>query len=773
MIRTLFASSILLLGIVLAADKRAPETKLPATTLTALDGQATTLDAVKGKAATVVVFTSFDCPVSASYLVPLGELAKAHAGKGVAVVLVCPTDDKPEAVAKAAAGFKLAVPVLLDPKKQLAGLLKAEITPEAFLLDPAGAVPYRGRIDDAYSARLKKNPMVTSHDLADAVTAALAGTPVKAARTKAVGCPIDFDTVAKGGNVTFHKHVAPILNAQCVVCHRPGEVGPFSLTTYQNAKRWAADIKQYTASREMPPWMPAAGVAMKGERKLTSAEIATLAAWADAGAPEGDPKDAPKAPDFGDGWRHGKPDLVVGANADFTVGPTGTDLFRCFVAPTGLKEDKWVVGYDVRPGNPRIVHHTLHFFDTSGQGRDLEAKQRAKDKARLVDVGPGYTSAMGVGFVPAAGKAGEAPKFGGLGGWAPGQAPQFVPAGAGWLLPKGSDFIIQTHYHRDGKFSTDRTQVGLYFAKGPVEQPWQTLIINGMKAWEKIPAGKSDYTARGSIYLHADAVLHNVLPHMHLLGKSTRVTMTPPGGKPVVLVDIPVWNYQWQETYWFAEPIHAKAGTRLDVTATFDNSATNPNNPTKPPREVPYGEETTDEMLFAFFGATSTTKPWTQVKTYAFPPDSRTATGPIPGQMTPVLEGLIGTWDTTADFKLAGRTIKLTGKEVAEPVFGGKYVKALSTSSADDRGVIFLMTFDPAAEKYRMWMYDSLGTEIAWTGTHDAKANEISWTADIADGVPGAMKWKLAAGGGYTWELLIGPREKPMMEMSGDRTKKK
>ena len=768
MFRSLFALFALGAGsVALAADT-------PATVpLVALDGKAATLAPHAGKSATVVVFTSFDCPVSNSYVAQLNDLAKLHADKGVTVVLVCPTDEKPTTVAKAASGFKLAIPVLLDQKKLLATALKAEVTPEAFVLDAEGKVLYRGRIDDGYSARLKKNATVSSHDLADAVAAVVAGKPVKTAQTKAVGCPIDFDVLNKTGAVTFHKHVAPILNAQCVVCHRAGEVGPFALTTYAQAKRWASDIKEYTASRAMPPWMPTGGVAMKGARKLSSEEIATLAAWADGGAPEGDIKDAPKPPEFGDGWRHGKPDLILGASDDFTLGPTGNDLFRCFVAPTGLKEDKWIAGYDVRAGNPRVVHHTLHFFDTSGQGRDLESAQKAKDKSRLVDIGPGYTSAMGVGFVPAPSKPGESPKFGGLGGWAPGQAPQFVPAGAGMLLPKGSDFIIQTHYHRDGKIGTDRTQVGLYFAKGPVEQPWQSLIVNGLKAWEKIPAGKADYAARGSIYLHADAVLHNVLPHMHLLGKNVKVTMTQPGEKPVVLIEIPAWDYRWQETYWFAEPIRAKAGTRLDVVATFDNSAKNPNNPTKPPRDVPYGEETTDEMLFVFFGATSATKPWTPIKTYAFPPDSATATGPVKGELTPLLEGLVGMWETDTNLKLGPRTINLKGKEVGETAFGGKYVRALATNSADDRGVITLLTFDPAAKKYRMWMYDSLGTEIVWVGLHDAKANEIAWRADIADGVTGEMRWKFVAAGGYTWELVIGPRDNPQMQMSGEHLTKK
>src|SRR5439155_5113521 len=168
-----------------------------------------------------------------------------------------------------------------------------------------------------------------------------------------------------------------------------------------------------------------------------------------------------------------------------------------------------------------------HFFDTTGQGRELELKQQAKDKGLIpADYGPGYTTGMGVGFIARRPQKGEAPTFGGVGGWAPGQAPHFVPQGAGWLLPKDSDFIIQTHYHRNGEPGTDRTQVGLYFAKGPVEQPWQTLVVTGLQGWDKIPAGKANYVARGSLYLHTDCVLHNVLPHMHLLGKSVKVTMT-------------------------------------------------------------------------------------------------------------------------------------------------------------------------------------------------------------------------------------------------------
>jgi peroxiredoxin/mono/diheme cytochrome c family protein len=725
-------------------------TKAPAPTLTALDGTAAKFDALRGKAATVVVFVSFDCPVSKSYTTELADLAKAHADTGVAVVLVAPTDEPRDDVAKAAAAAKAAGPVFLDPKKELAAGLKATVTPEAFVLDADGVVRYRGRVDDAFRERLKRNPVVTSHDLKDAVAAVLAGKPVTTPVTKAVGCEIDFAArpAPKAGAVTFYKDVAPILNSHCVVCHRAGEVGPFPLTSFAHARRWAADVKEYTGNRQMPPWMPAAGLPIRGERKLSAKEIATLAAWADADAPEGDPKDAPKAPDFGtDGWRHGKPDLVITPGDDFRLGGAGDDLFRVFVVPTRLAENRWVVGYDVKPGNPRVVHHTLHYFDTTGQARKLEDAQREKDKGKLLmDGGPGYNASMGVGFIPSAGKK-DAPTFGWVGGWAPGQAPEFVPAGAGWLLPKGADFLIQTHYHRNGQATVDRTQIGLYFAKGPVEQPWQTVVINGMKPAEKIPAGTANHVARGAVYLHTDAVLHNVLPHMHLLGKTVKVTMTPPGGKPVILIDIPAWDYRWQETYWFKEPITAKVGTKIEIEAVFDNSAGNPNNPTKPPRDVSVGEQTTDEMLFGFLGATSTTVPWRQVHTSAFPPPGVVAFDPpAKGQLTPELERRLGDWDTKVVTKpRGGAETTVTGAESVTRAFGGSYLMARRLGEGEERDFFELATFDPAAGKYRMWTYTSQGSVLEWDGAWDAKAEAFTWTSPFGSGVKGTVRWTFGA----------------------------
>ncbi|MDB5308409.1 MAG: thiol-disulfide oxidoreductase, partial [Gemmataceae bacterium] len=687
------------------------------------------------------------------------------------------TDDPPAAVAKWVAEYKIGVPVYLDPKRAAVAAVGAKVTPEAAVLDAEGVLRYRGRIDDGYSARLKKNPAVTSFDLKDALAAVLAGKPVRTPTTTAVGCPIDTDTASVvKGEVTYHKDVAPILQKHCQGCHRPGEVGPFPLTTYKQARRWAADIKTFTASREMPPWMPAAGLRMRGERKLAEGEISTLAKWEEAGCPEGDAGDAPPPVQYPDGWRLGKPDLVLSPSEDFHLGPTGKDVFRCFVMPTGLAEHQWVVGYDVRPGNPRVVHHTLHFFDGTGQGRELERKQQLKEKGTdAADRGPGYPVSMGVGFAVAPTTRGDVPRFGGVGGWAPGQVPHFLPTGAGWRLPKGSDFLIQAHYHRDGKPGTDRTQVGLYFAKGPIDQPWQTIVVDGMKPGETIPAGETAHVSRGALYLRTDAILHSVLPHMHLLGRRVKVTMTPPGGKPVVLVEIPAWDYRWQETYWFREPVAAAAGTRLEIEAVFDNSVGNPNNPTNPPREVKVGEQTTDEMLFGFIGATSTKTPWEKIRTSGFPPPELGAVAaPMKGELTPVLERRLGVWDNAVVIRpLLGEETRLSTTDTVEKAFGGTFLHFRSVRQGDANDLTQLVTHDPARQVYRMWTDSAQGAVVAWEGTWDEKAETLTWKANLQTGLTGVMKWKFVGDDRMELELAVRSGFAPVMTLNSTMTRKK
>ena len=289
--------------------------------------------------ATVVVFLSFECPVSNSYAAPLAELAKEYVPKGVTFVGLCPCDLTPAEVEKQAKDFRLGFPIYKDSGFVATDALKAATTPEVFVLDRHSMLRYRGRIDNGYYARLKKNAQVTSHDLRNAVDDLLAGQSVRTPATPSVGCPIvrERRAAAADAKVTYYRDVAPILQARCESCHRPGEVGPFALTTYKQAVNWADDIKEYTQDHKMPPWKPSEAVhAFATDRRISAKEIATLAAWADGGTPEGDPKDAPPPTKFVDGWQLGQPDLVLTVPDDFTVGPSGDDLFRCFVLPTGL-----------------------------------------------------------------------------------------------------------------------------------------------------------------------------------------------------------------------------------------------------------------------------------------------------------------------------------------------------------------------------------------------------------------------------------------------------
>lgn len=600
-------AACLAVGAARAADEAGAKlgTKIANVAFKDAAGKPAALHDLKDRKAVVVIVLNFDCPNSTGYSSLLADMAKAYADKGVAFVGVCASDDEDAAsVAKKAGEYKLGFPVYRDDKGAAVEALKAEATPEAFVLDHNFVLRYRGRIDDGYAARLKKNPQITSHDLKAALDEVLAGKPVSTPLTKAVGCPVSVaKDVKKDGKVTYYRDVLPILQNNCQGCHRPGEVGPFSLMTYRQAVNWASDIKEYTKSRQMPPWKITEGVPFHNERRLSDKEIATLAAWADGGTPEGDRKDAPKPKELVEGWMLGKPDLVLRPKEEFVVAPGGRDLFRCFVLPTELTEDRYVVGIEVKPSNPRVVHHTLNYIDSLGRGRKLEAEAREKEKGKAADDfdrGPGYSMAMGVGFVP----------NGALSGWAPGQLARTLPEGYGWLLPKGSDVIMQVHYHRDGRVEKDRTQIGLYFAKkSEGMKPFKGGVIAGrfptVGLFPGIPSGEERCKVSGSIDVKEDCTLYSVMPHMHLVGKEIKVTLKPAGGEAKTLLAIKEWDYNWQETYFLKQPLKLKAGDVLEVDAVYDNSAKNPNNPNNPPKTVFVGEQTTNEMCFVFLGATS------------------------------------------------------------------------------------------------------------------------------------------------------------------------
>lgn len=393
-----------------------------------------------------------------------------------------------------------------------------------------------------------------------------------------LGCVVLLSAVAPGSSSaapTFNKDVAPLLWKNCAACHRPGEVGPFSLLGYQDAAKRAEFLAQITADRRMPPWKAEAGFGkFHDEQRLTADEIALLRRWADAGAPEGDAADLPPAPKFTEGWQLGEPDMVLEMAEEFDIPADGRDIYQCFVIPIPIDAHRTVSAIEFRPGNRRVVHHAILYLDSNGAARERDERE----------AGYGYRSFGGPGVLPT----------GGLGGWAPGALPRHLPEGVGKFLRKGSDLVLQLHYHPTGKPEKDRSKVGVYFTKKPAQ-----TIVGGIAVTNRpqIPPGDKNYrlTAR-SEPLPVDANLLAVAPHMHLLGRSMKAQALLPSGEKLPLVWIKDWDFNWQMAYGFIEPVRVPKGSIIEVEAQYDNSADNPHNPNSPPKEVRWGEQTTDEM---------------------------------------------------------------------------------------------------------------------------------------------------------------------------------
>ncbi len=413
-------------------------------------------------------------------------------------------------------------------------------------------------------------------------------------RWAAVGLAIAAGRPALAKPPTYHGEVARILRKNCQECHRPGQVAPFSLLTFEQARKRADDLVAVTHDRRMPPWHASTveGGPFRDPRVLDPAEIDTLDAWAKAGCPEGDPKDAPPPPEFASGWAMGEPDLILSLPEPYALAADGGDEHRVFVIPTGLAEGRWLAAIDYRPGNPRVVHHSLGAFD-------LKKRARVLDQA---DPAPGYRVFGGFGIVP----------DGSLSGWSPGRGPTAMPRGVGRYLPANADFLLQVHYHKTGKPETDATQVGLYFSRSPIDKEISSRMITpprrGLLKFAPdltIPAGASRHEVAGSLTIDgADRHLIGVTPHMHWLGKDFLLTATLPDGSKRTLIRVDRWDFNWQTSYDFAEPIALPIGTRIDMIAHFDNSEGNPANPSRPPVPVRWGEQTTDEMCIGFIHMT-------------------------------------------------------------------------------------------------------------------------------------------------------------------------
>jgi hypothetical protein len=390
---------------------------------------------------------------------------------------------------------------------------------------------------------------------------------------------------------TFSKDVAPILFQNCTGCHRPGEVGPMSLASFSDARPWAKSIATHVTDRTMPPWHadPAHGQFLN-DRRLSDKDRDTIVKWVSGGAPEGNPADLPKLPPYADGWQMGQPDTIYAMQEDYPIPASGTIEYKNFEVPTNLTEDKWAQAIEVRPGNRSVVHHVIVY---------------------IIDPKPASRGPQPFAFAPGMGRPADAPKTehgpeandrpmkhrptGWLSGFAPGQSVRVYQPGTALRVPAGATLIIQEHYTANGKETTDRTRVGIKWAKEPPKIAVDVATLQNANF--VLPAGASDTRVDAELTLKEDTTVWSILPHTHMRGKKWEVTATYPDGRSEIILSVPKYDFNWQTDYIFKQPLAMAKGTRIRTSAWYDNSTANKANP-DPKQDVYWGDQTWEEMQF-------------------------------------------------------------------------------------------------------------------------------------------------------------------------------
>jgi len=404
-----------------------------------------------------------------------------------------------------------------------------------------------------------------------------------------------FAAAAPVPETTFYKDVLPVLQKNCQGCHRPGEAAPMSLLTYENARPYAKAIKGAVLSKKMPPWFadPHYGK-FANDRTLSDADVKTLISWVDSGSKAGNPKDAPKPVDWAEGWQIGKPDMVFEVPTAFNVPASGTIDYQYVRLPTNFTEDKYVQFAEAVPSDREHVHHIIAFI------RDPHSPWM-KDAPIGVPFAPERPTEEQMREARKRGGDGGGGAIGGgdmLAGYAPGTIPDLLKPGQAKLIPAGADIIFQLHYTADGKVGSDKSRVGIIFSKEkPTERVFSMAAVNPRIT---IPPGDPNYEVDAKLTLQDDSTLEMLLPHMHLRGKDFLYRVVFPDGKTETLLSVPHYSFAWQLSYYLDKPMFLPKGTTIECVAHYDNSPNNPANP-DPTKEVHYGEQSWDEMMFGFF----------------------------------------------------------------------------------------------------------------------------------------------------------------------------
>lgn len=521
---------------------------------------------------TVVCFLGTECPLAKLYASRLNQLDKEFPGVSFIGVASNHQDSKQELLAYRDR-HSVVFPIAKDQDNTVADLYEAQRTPEVFLLDNELQILYRGRIDDQYQPGLAKST-TTRDDLQIAITEAIAGKPVSMPITEPLGCLIGRVKKASDStsDITFANQVSRLLINHCSECHREGEIGPMSLTEYDEVSGWADMILEVVEDGRMPPWHadPAHGQ-FTNERRMTTAEKQMIREWVAAGTPLGDESQMPpSAAPVTTEWRLPRePDAVVAMrDQPFRVPANGTVEYQYFVVDPGFKEDKWITAAEILPGDRSVLHHSIVFV-------------RPPDGAQF----------RGIGWLAA---------------YVPGQSAPANNPKLGRRVPAGSKLVFQQHYTPTGQQASDITRIGLLFGnESEIENEVFTLVAVDQEF--VIPPGAANHKVNASfLRIPKQGSLLGISPHMHFRGKSFRMTAnwkqdrpSGPSGKPEILLDVPKYDFNWQHIYQLQEPIPLDEIQSLQFTAAFDNSSANAANP-NPEQAVTWGDQTWEEMAVAF-----------------------------------------------------------------------------------------------------------------------------------------------------------------------------
>ncbi len=524
----------------------------------------------------VVAFMGVECPLAKLYAPRLSDLAREYSERGVTFLAIdANAQDSLAEMDHFARTFQLTFPFLKDPGNAVADQFAAERTPEVFVLDRERVVRYRGRIDDQYGFQSGvgyQRPKAAKRDLAEALDQLLNGKTVSQAITRAPGCLIGRVQVAnEQSDVTFSNQIVRVFQEHCVRCHREGEIAPFSLSKYEEVVGWAPMIAEVVRESRMPPWHadPKFGH-FANDSRLNDKDKQLIATWVENGAPEGNRADLPAPRQFTAGWQIAPPDRIIAMSEQpFTVPAEGKIEYQYFVADPGFTEDVWVREAEARPGNNAVVHHIIVFIVPPGE----QSKQ------------------MGDGMR----------EF--LVGTAPGNPPMRCAPGMAKRVRAGSKLLFQMHYTANGAEQHDISSIGLVFAS-PSSVTREVRMDMAINTIFEIPAGADNYEAHSWRKFNSDSLLLSFMPHMHLRGKAFRYELKYPDGTLETLLDIPKYDFNWQNSYELAEPKFVPKGTKLHCVAHFDNSENNLANP-DPTHSVSWGEQTWEEMMIGFFGRTS------------------------------------------------------------------------------------------------------------------------------------------------------------------------